>query len=416
MASTMRVATRTMATRNAAMARSVGAKRRRCAIGRKVLHATAKAQGLDMRDAIEKLLRREDLALEETRDVLTVRGIHSQGSRSTQENNRRTCVWLTDRNVHVQAILDNADAAQIAAFLVLLRAKGETADEIAGLALGMKARAIAVDAGDDVLDIVGTGGDGAGTVNISTGSTVLAAAAGAKVAKHGSRSVSSLCGSADVLEKLGVAIDLGPEGVARCVKETGVGFMFAPRYHPGMATVGPVRKSLRVRTAFNILGPMLNPASASYGLIGVYSNSLAPLMADAITRLGTKKALVVHSMGLDELTPCGPADVLEVSGSTTKKYTIDPQRDCGIPKCTLEDLKGGDADLNAKILRDVFAGEEGAVADALCLNAGFALAACGEASTPQEGVAMAREVQRSGKALKTLDSWVALSQECKKNE
>jgi len=242
----------------------------------------------------------------------------------------------------ILTLVSGAEPAQIAAFLVLLRAKGETAEEVAGLAKGMRDMCVPVTTSYPVLDIVGTGGDGIGSVNISTGATVVAAAAGAKVAKHGNRSVSSLCGSGDVLEALGVAIELGPEGVTRCLDESGVGFMFAPTFHPAMKAVVPVRKALKVRTAFNLLGPMLNPADAGYGLIGVYSTSISNLMADALQRLGVKKALVVHSMGLDELTPMGPADVVEVTQAGKKAYQLDP-KDLGIPRCEVEDLKGSGA-------------------------------------------------------------------------
>jgi anthranilate phosphoribosyltransferase len=309
----------------------------------------------------------------------------------------------------LSALLGGADPAQIAGFLIALRAKGETAGEVAGLARAMRARAAPVAAGGDVLDIVGTGGDGIGSVNISTGATVVAAAAGARVAKHGSRSVSSLCGAADVLEALGVPIGLEAAGVERCLREAGVGFMFAPVYHPAMAAVGPVRRALRVRTAFNLLGPMLNPAGATHALVGVYSPAVAPLMAGALQRLGVKRALVVHSMGLDELTPMGPADVLEVAagGGAPRAYVLEP-RDLGIPRCEVADLAGGDAALNAAILRDAFGGARGAVADALCLNAGAALAAAGLADDAREGVAMAQEAQRSGRAGVTLEKWVAV--------
>lgn len=333
---------------------------------------------------IEKLIDRKDLTEQETQETL-------------------------------HALISGAEPAQMSAFLVLLRAKGETAEEIAGLAKAMMDLCIPVHASDGVLDIVGTGGDGIGSVNISTGATIIAAAAGAKVAKHGNRSVSSLCGSADVLEALGIAIEIGPEGVARCINEAGVGFMFAPTFHPAMKAVVPVRKALKIRTAFNMLGPMLNPAHASYGLIGVYSTSISNLMGDALMRLGMKKALVVHSMGLDELTPLGPADVVEVTPSGKTAYQVEPQ-DFGIPRCSIEDLKGGDAQLNAKILKDVFGGERGAVADALNLNAGVALAAAQVASSPQEGVAMAQEAQRAGKAGHVLDKWIAVSAEARKQE
>ncbi|KAG1666023.1 hypothetical protein FOA52_010933 [Chlamydomonas sp. UWO 241] len=311
----------------------------------------------------------------------------------------------------LQLLLEDFVTEQAAAFLVLLRAKGETPAEIAGLARAMLASGITIKTDMDVVDIVGTGGDGIGSVNISTGASIIAAAAGAKVAKHGNRSVSSLCGSADVLEALGIAIDLGPDGVAKCLSETSIGFMYAPRYHPAMKAVRPVRGALKVRTALNMLGPLLNPAHAAYGLVGTYSTDISELMAGSLLKLGMKKALVVHSAGLDELTPMAPADIVEVVAGVagTRRYSLEPL-DLGIPRCSVEDLKGGDAQLNAQILRDVFGGQRGPVADALCLNAGVALAACQVAATPQDGVAMAQEVQRSGKAGGTLAAWIACSQ------
>ena len=184
---------------------------------------------------------------------------------------------------------------------------------------------------------------------------MIAAAAGARVAKHGNRSVSSLCGAADVLEALGVKIDLGPDGVAACVDQVGIGFMFAPVYHPAMKAVREVRGALKVRSAFNMLGPMLNPAHAQYGLIGVYSTDISQLMGDALQKLGMKKALVVHSAGLDELPPMAPADIYEVTPEGRRAFKLDPL-DLGIPRCNVEDLAGGDAAFNAKILREVFGG------------------------------------------------------------
>ena len=262
-----------------------------------------------------------------------------------------------------------------------------------------------------MLDIVGTGGDGIGSVNISTGATVIAAAAGARVAKHGNRSVSSLCGSADVLEALGVRVDLGAAGVAACVDRAGVGFMFAPRFHPAMRAVVPVRRALRVRTVFNVLGPLLNPARAAYGLVGVYSPAVSGVVAEALARLGVRRALVVHSMGLDELTPLGPASVVEVAaGAPPKQYELEPRR-LGIPRATIDDLRGGDAALNAAILLDVFAGARGAVADALNLTAGVAIYAAGHVDSPEEGVALAQEVQRAGRAADVLQAWRRVSHE-----
>ena len=316
-----------------------------------------------------------------------------------------------DAKDSLAALVEEGDAAKIAAFLVLLRSKGETADEVAGLASAMQDRMETVDISGlgAAVDIVGTGGDDAGTVNISTGACVLTAACGLTVAKHGNRSVSSLCGSADVLENLGVVIDLGPREMERCLSEAGIGFMFAPRYHPAMKAVVPVRRSLKVRTAFNILGPMLNPARVPYALVGVYSKDIQKLMADALKKLGFEKALVVNSLGIDELTPAGPADVCEVLPSGVKQFMVYPS-DLGIPKCELSDLKGGDAATNAQMLLDVFGGAKGPVADALCLNAGFALATAQFAKDPAEGVAMAQEVQQSGKAAAVMEKWAETSQ------
>jgi len=335
-----------------------------------------------VRKVLETLVERKDLTAGETKATLT-------------------------------AMLNDFDTAQVAAFLALLRAKGETADEVFGLADAMRDRAVKVDCSPhSVVDIVGTGGDGIGSVNISTGACIIAAAAGARVAKHGSRSSSSLCGAADVLEALGIPIDLGPDAVARCVADAGIGFMFAPVYHPAMKAVREVRSSLKIRTAFNILGPMLNPAGAKYGLVGVYSTSISELMGDALQKMGMEKALVVHSAGLDELTPMAPAHIYEVTSQTRRTYTLDPQ-EMGIKRCEVEDLKGGDAQLNATILRDVFGGAKGPVADALNLNAGVALAACKVAKDVKEGIRMAQEAQEQGKAGATLKKWVDVAAACK---
>jgi anthranilate phosphoribosyltransferase len=279
----------------------------------------------------------------------------------------------------------------------------------------MRKNALSVDAGENVLDIVGTGGDGVGTVNISTGACIIAAGAGAKVAKHGNRSVSSMCGSADVLEELGVAVDLSPAGVSKCVNEVGMGFMFAPRYHPAMKVVVPIRRSLKVRTVFNILGPMLNPAMAPYALVGVFSEDLVDLMADTLYELGTKRSLVVHQSGLDELTTMAPAEVTEVTPDGIRRYEINPQ-ELGLATCTIDDLLGGTKQVNAQMLRDVMGGQKGPVADNLNLNAGVALAAAEVDKDHQEGVAMAQEAQQSGKAGEVLTNWIELSQAIAKEE
>ena len=299
--------------------------------------------------------------------------------------------------------------AQFGAFVTALRLKGETVEEIAGMAKTMRARAVRVTIDEPVVDTCGTGGDNAATFNISTAAAFVAAGAGAKVAKHGNRAMSSKCGSADVLEALGVKIDLTAEQVQRCLKEVGIGFMFAPSFHPAMKYAAGPRKEIGIRTVFNILGPLTNPAGAQAQVLGVADGVLVEKMANVLQLLGCRHALVVHSEdGLDELTVTGRSYISELKDGKLQGYVIAPE-DVGLSRATLPDLKGGTAAENARLLREVFSGTPGHGQDAVVLNAAAALVACDKVSTLREGVLLAEESIESGRAMEKLDRLIALT-------
>ncbi|MDO8473519.1 MAG: anthranilate phosphoribosyltransferase [Dehalococcoidia bacterium] len=296
-----------------------------------------------------------------------------------------------------------ATPSQIGGFLVALRMKGETADEVTGSARAMRAASLKVHTSrKPLVDTCGTGGDGAGTFNISTTVALVVAGAGVAVAKHGNRSVSSSCGSADLLEELGVKVDLGPEAVGKCIDEVGIGFLFAPRYHPAMKHAAPIRKDLGVRTVFNILGPLTNPASAPMQLVGVYSPDLTELMARVLARLGATRAMVVHGAGgLDELSTSGPSRVTLLDrGQITTEY-VDPVA-LGLSALSNNGIRGGTPEDNARATREVLRGEKGPRRDIVLLNAAAMLVTCGKAADYAQGMAMAADSIDSVRAFKVL--------------
>jgi anthranilate phosphoribosyltransferase len=306
---------------------------------------------------------------------------------------------------------DEATPSQIAGFIVALRLKGETVDEIAGLARTMRSMATPIDVDDagSLLDTCGTGGDGSGSFNISTLSAIVAAACGARVAKHGNRAASSTCGSADVLEALGVRIDLPPAGVAACIREAGIGFLFAPVFHPSFRFAAVPRRELGIRTVFNVLGPLCNPAGAGRQALGVPEKQLAEKMADVLARLGVERALVLHAEGLDELSTTGPSLVIEMLGGERRSYQLDPL-ELGLRRASRDDLRGGGPAENATIAREVLEGAGGPRRDIVLLNASAALRAAGLARDWREGIALAAEAIDRGGAAGVLDRWASLSQ------
>ncbi len=307
-------------------------------------------------------------------------------------------------------------SAQIGALVTALRMRGETVDEITGFATAMRNHALTVTLPPDertLVDTCGTGGDASGTFNISTTATFAIAGAGVRVAKHGNRAITSRCGSADLLEGLGVAIELAPEAVARCVQEVGVGFMFAPAFHPAMRFVGPTRREIGIRTVFNILGPLTNPAGARHQLIGVGHRGIAEKLARVLAKLGSEHVVLVHAdEGLDEIGISGPTTVTEYDAGDgeIRSFQIAPQ-DFGLEAATIDQMQGGDTATNVAITRDILRGADGPRRAITLINAGAGIYAANGAATFGDGVEMAAAAIDSGRALIVLDQLVALSQE-----
>ncbi len=300
--------------------------------------------------------------------------------------------------------------AQFGAFVTALRLKGETVDEITGLAKTMRAKAIPVTIAEPVVDTCGTGGDGSHTFNISTAAAFVAAGAGLKVAKHGNRAMSSQCGSADVLEALGVKIDLNAEQVQRCLQEVGIGFMFAPIFHPAMKHASAPRREIGIRTVFNIIGPLTNPAGAKAQVLGVADESLVEKLALVLQSLGCHHALVVHGEdGLDEITVTGKTQVCELKDGRIKSYSISPE-DFGLSRASLDNLKGGTIDENAALLRRILADAPGPRRDVVLMNTAAALVVGDRVETLRQGAALAKEVIDGGHALAKLEQLIEFSQ------
>jgi anthranilate phosphoribosyltransferase len=316
------------------------------------------------------------------------------------------------RGVMDEIMGGEATPAQIGGFLVALRAKGETADEIAGCAEAMRAHVLPVrPEREDVVDVVGTGGDGSRTFNISTTAAIVAAAAGSAVAKHGNRAVSSVSGSADVLEALGFELEQPAERIAESIDRLGFGFMFAPLHHPAMRHAAPVRRELGTRTIFNVLGPLTNPAGARAGVFGVYAPDVARTVADALAVLGSRRAFVVHGAhGIDELSPAGANLVFEVVDGTVHERVLDPT-ELGIGACDPSDLVGGSPSENAATARAILEGADGAKRDAVALNAAGAIAAAGHADDLREGLELAFRTIDEGLAAARLEELLAFSRE-----
>jgi anthranilate phosphoribosyltransferase len=313
------------------------------------------------------------------------------------------------RSVMDVVMAGEATPVQVAGLLVALRARGETVDEMAGFVDSMRAHATPLELGVAAIDTCGTGGDRANTFNISTAAALVAAGAGVKVAKHGNRAATSRCGSADVLEALGVTIALGPDGVRRCVEDAGIGFCFAPTFHPAMRHAGSARKELGVRTIFNVLGPLANPARVRRQALGVAAPALAPLMIRVLQELGHERALVFYGEdGLDELTTAAPSRIFELDGGSVREFRLEPQ-ELGLGRSTTGDLLGGTPPENAGILQGIFEGAKGPRRDVVLLNAAAAAVAAGRAKDFREGLALSAQSIDSGAAGQALDRLVRTS-------
>jgi len=302
-----------------------------------------------------------------------------------------------------------ATPSQIGAFLMALRVRGETVDEIAGAAQTMRAKMTPVSAPDHAIDIVGTGGDASGTYNISTASALVAAAGGLTVAKHGNRALSSKSGAADVLMALGVNIDISPEKISNCISEAGIGFMFAPAHHAAMKHVGPTRVELGTRTIFNLLGPLCNPAGAKRQVLGVFAPQWVEPLAHALAQTGSIHVWVVHGdSGLDEISTTGPTRVAELLDGKVRTFEITPE-DAGVARATVDDLRGGDAGHNAAAIRRLLEGEAGPFRDIVLMNAGAGFIVAGKVKTLADGAGLAAKAIDSGAATDTLDKLIAAS-------
>ncbi|MBX3567191.1 MAG: anthranilate phosphoribosyltransferase [Rhizobiaceae bacterium] len=301
-----------------------------------------------------------------------------------------------------------ATPGQIGAFLMALRVRGEQVDEISGAVATMRAKMLTVEAPADAIDIVGTGGDNSHSVNISTASAFVIAACGVPVAKHGNRGLSSLTGAADVLMALGVKIDLAPEAIATCIREAGIGFMFAPAHHPAMRHVGPIRAELGTRTIFNLLGPLSNPARVRRQMVGVFAPQWVRPVALALQALGAERAWVAHGDGLDEITTTGETKIATLADGLVEEFTVTPE-DVGLSRHDREALRGGDAAFNAQALRATLGGKGGAYRDTVLMNAGAGLVVAGRAGDLADGVRMAATAIDDGRAVAVLDKLAAVS-------